>query len=287
MNRKRRTSQRASSRQRSLGSRANIQPPTPWWKRFGVGIITLILAPILVGVAINLASRGLPSQSGTYIPRMTPNSFDQGTNLCRQVHADVRCVLTDIGSNTYMTRKPMLRLDNVPTCASNLVGFQKWAQVNAIEVANNLVLNVASNGRAVVEIENLRISIVRRAPKLRTLQIECAGGKEGPTNYVYATVNLNGDLPKVAYYCEGNACPAPNVTIRPGGIAQFHISAYSSRALVEWRGRVDLIVNGRLVSIDLGKYISTPDIFSNVPECQSGSGEKWRCVKNISNGFSG
>jgi len=253
--------------------------PTPWWKRISVGLVTLVCVPIIVGVAVPIIVQKLPShpdnQGTSSVPTPAVN-FDLGANLCAHLHMDIQCVLSDTGSNSYMSRKSTTKLDGVPNCSANLSGFLKWARVNAVGGSNALVLNIASLGHAIVEIENLRISLIKREPPLRTVQMDCAGGA-GPSNYVYAIVLLDGNPPKVSYECGGDPCPVPNVTVQPGGNAQFHILAYGSRWLTEWNARLNLIVNGRLVTIDLGDYISTPTDFGGVPDCEP-SGSRWACT---------
>lgn len=139
-----------------------------------------------------------------------------------------------------------------------------------------MVLNIASLGHAIVEVENLRVSLIKREPPLRTLEIDCAGGR-GPSNYIYSTVLLDGNPPKVSYWCGNDPCPVPNVTVQPGGTAQFHILAYSYHWLTKWNARIDLIVNGRLVTIDLGDYVSTAiPGYGYFPGCEP-SGNLWKC----------
>jgi hypothetical protein len=251
--------------------------PTPWWKRLSAGLVTVICAPIIVGVAVAIIVQNLPSQADNQGTSSVPTvNFDLGTNLCAQLHMDVQCVLSDTGSNSYMSRKPATNLDGVPTCATNPSGFLNWARTNAVGGSNALVLNIASLGQAVVEVENLRISLIKREPPLRTLQIDCAGGR-GPSNYIYSTVLLDENPPQVSYSCGNEPCPVPNITVQPRGTAQFHILAYSYHWLTEWNARIDLIVNGKLVTIDLGDYVSTPiPAYGYVPDCQP-SDYQWKC----------
>jgi hypothetical protein len=254
--------------------------PTPWWKRLSVGLVTLVCVPIIVGVTVPIIVQKLPphadNQGTSSVPTPTVN-FDLGTNLCAQLHMDIQCVLSDTGSNSYMSRKSAIKINSVPNCATNPEGFLKWARVNAVGNDNALVLNIASLGHAIVEIENLRISLIKREPPLRTVQMDCAGGA-GPNNYVYAIVLLDGNPPKVSYECGGDPCSVPNVTVQPGGNAQFHILAYSNHWLTEWRARINLIVNGRLVTIDLGDYICTPiPVAGKFPDCEP-SGSQWACT---------
>jgi hypothetical protein len=281
MARGKKRSQRPPNRQHggNAGLRASTTTsPIPWWKRLSVGLVTLVCAPIIVGVAVTIIVQNLPSRGDSQSTPSAPTvTFDLGANLCAQLHMDIQCVLSDTGSNSYMARKPAINLDGVPTCDTNLSGFLKWTQVNAVGGSNALVLNIASLGHAIVEIENLRISLIKREPPLHTLEIDCAGGA-GPSNYVYATVLLDGNPPEVSYWCGNAPCPVPNVTVQPGGNAQFHILAYSYHWLTEWTARIDLIVNGRLDTIDLGNYISTPiPAYGSVADCEP-SDHQWKCT---------
>lgn len=104
-----------------------------------------------------------------------------------------------------------------------------------------------------MEVEDLRVSVLKRQPTPRTTQIDCASGEGGgPSNYIYATVILDHNPPSVSYYCGSNPCPVPNVTIEPGGSAQIHINAYGNHSLTEWVARIDLIINGKLETLNLG-----------------------------------
>jgi hypothetical protein len=194
---------------------------------------------------------------------------------------NIQCVLSDIGSNSYMSRKTAVNLRNVPTCGKSVPDFLKWTRANAVGESNRLVLNIASLGHATVEIENLRISVIKRELPLHTTQIDCGGGKDtGPSNYIYATALLDGNPPHVSYDCGANKCPVPNVTIQPGKNAQFYILAYGSKWLTEWAAAIDLIVDGRLVTINLGNYVSTPmPSFGSVPDCQQTNVNQWKCTQ--------
>jgi hypothetical protein len=203
-----------------------------------------------------------------------------GTNLCARLQVDIQCILSDIGSNSYMSRDPISNLNGVPTCGTDMTEFLKWAKVHAIGTANSLVLIINSLGHAVVDVENLRVSLVLRTPPPRTLEIDCAGGGEGPSNYVYSIVHLDSNPPSVTYYCEDSPCSVPNVVVNPGGNAQFYISAYSYRWLTEWAARIDLIVNGELVTINLGSYVTTTAP-TGVRDCESTGGPRWVCASSI------
>jgi hypothetical protein len=260
---------------------ASVANSAPWWKRFSAGLVTLVCAPILVGVVAPVIISELPSSSNGQ------SSFNEpagapflGTNLCARLRVDIQCTLSDIGSNSYMSREPITNLNDVPTCGTDMPGFLKWAKVHAIGTANSLVLNINSLGHAVVEIENLRVSLVQRKPPPRTLEIDCAGGGEGSSNYVYSIVHLDSNPPSVRYYCGENTCPVPNITVNPGGNAQFYIGAYSYRWLTEWAARIDLIVNGELMTINLGSYVTTPAP-TGVRDCESTGGPRWVCASSI------
>lgn len=254
----------------------------PWWKRFSAGLITLVLAPIIAGVAVVIITQELSSNMGGNATPSAPSvSFNLGTNLCAQLHINVQCVLSDIGANSYMSRKPIVNLRDVPACTKSVPNFLKWTRANAIGESNRLVLNIASLGHATVEIENLRVSVIGRELPLHTTQIDCGGGAgTGPSNYVYATALLDGNPPHVSYDCGANPCPVPNVTIQPGGNAQFYILAYGSKWLTEWAAAIDLIVNGRLVTVNLGNYVSTPmPSYGSVPDCYPTNANQWKCTR--------
>lgn len=216
-------------------------------------IITLICAPIVTGVVVSIITSPVASSGGTDKPSIPRVNFDAGVNLCAKFNLAVQCVLSSIGSDSYMTREPTDNLNGVPTCGGNLPGFMRWASSHAIPNADGLVLSVASRGRASVEVEDLRVSVLKRQPTPRTTQIDCASGEGGgPSNYIYATVILDHNPPSVSYYCGSNPCPVPNVTIEPGGSAQIHINAYGNHSLTEWVARIDLIINGKLETLNLG-----------------------------------
>jgi hypothetical protein len=271
---------RSDSKARSRVSATASQ--NPWWKRFSAGLATLVCAPIIAGVVIFIITQAISPNGGDNATSSAPSaSFNLGTNLCAQLRINIQCVLSDIGANSYMSRKPAVNLQNVPTCAESVPGFLKWARANAVGESNRLVLNIASLGHATVEIENLRVSVIKRELPLHTTQIDCGGGKgTGPSNYIYATALLDGNPPQVSYDCGANPCPVPNVTIQPGGNAQFYILAYGSKRLTEWAGAIDLIVNGRLVTINLGNYVSTPmPSYGSVPDCQPTNVNQWECTR--------
>ena len=188
----------------------------------------------------------------------------------------IRCTVADIGSNSYMTKTPMTALAGVPSCAGNLVGFLRWAKVNAVGISNSIIVNITVSAKAVVGVEDLRISTVRRANPLRTTRIDCAGGQGDDSNFIYAAVNLDDNPPTVHYICNNRACQVPNVTLGQGGNVQIHISAYSAKNLVLWQGRIDLLVNGRLITLDLGKYVTTPENYKGILGCEPHIGG-WSC----------
>jgi hypothetical protein len=285
MGRRKKRPPRSPNRQGNGKTRSSVSATTsqnPWWKRFSAGLVTLLCAPIIVGVAVAIITQELSSNAGHDATPSTPSvSFNLGTNLCVRLHMNIQCVLSDLGANSYMSRKPAVDLRGVPTCGKSVPGFLKWARTNAVGESNRLVLNIASLGHATVEIENLRVSVIERELPLHTTQIECGGGKgTGPSNYIYATALLDGNPPHVSYDCGANPCPVPNVTIQSGGNAQFYILAYGFKRLTEWAAAVDLIVDGRLVTINLGNYVSTPmPSYGSVPDCQPTNVDQWKCTQ--------
>jgi hypothetical protein len=275
-------SHRSSSGRTNVSREAakNKNEPVHWWQRISVWVVTLICIPILTGVAVSIISSHVtPSSNASTVSSVPKVNLGLGTNLCARLAVDIQCVLSDIGSNSYMTRQSVGNLVGVPTCADNLPGFMRWAHSYAIAINDALVLSIASPGKATVEIENLRASVIERQPPLRTTQVDCAGGEEAPSDYIYSTVLLDGNPPSVSYHCGTTPCPAPDVTIQPGGSAQLHITAYGYHSLTEWAARVDLIVNGKLITVNLGDYLATPlPSWSSVPDCQTGANGKWQCV---------
>jgi hypothetical protein len=182
--------------------------------------------------------------------------------------------LNVVSANSFMTLKRMKNLEGVPSCSNNIPGFLKWADTHALGAANVLILNVTSDSRAPVDVENLRVSIIRRSRMLRTTRINCAGGATG---YIYSSINLDTDPPKVGYYCNNRRCPAPNVILQKGDSVELHIVAGGVKWLTHWRGQIDLLVSGRLITLNLGNYVSAPYLTTGGVTCDP-SGSHWSCM---------
>jgi hypothetical protein len=255
----------------------------PWWKRFGLSLATLVFAPIVVGVAIWAVTQVLgptlkpnsQSSSGSQTAHRGPEVLSSQHNLCARFKVAVHCTLNVVSSNSFMTLKAATNLKGVPTCSNNLTGFFKWADTHALPVTDILILNITSDSHALVEIEDLRVSIVTRSRPLRTTRIDCAGGAE---DYLYSSIDLDRNPPKVVYYCNGRRCLAPNAILQKGGGMEFYIAAGSLKWLTHWHARIDLLVDGRLLTLDLGNYVSTPYLTTGGVDCYSG-GNHWSCTR--------
>jgi hypothetical protein len=238
----------------------------PWWKHFGIWAATVILAPVIVGLVLQHTGTHKASSIAASLP-------DFKHDLCTDLKVGIQCNLTDLGADSYMSREPMVSLQGVPSCAADISGFRKWAEANAVGATNELVLNITSVTPVEVEIEDLQVAVVDRGPPFYTTRIDCAGGS---ISYMYSMVNLDTNPPSVKYYCNDQRCPVPNAILQEGQSLEFRISAGSRRGLTEWRGRIDLIVNGRFITLDLGTHVSAPLVRTGVVRCEP-SGNQWSC----------
>jgi hypothetical protein len=117
-----------------------------------------------------------------------------------------------------------------------------WVNKNTYPYLDRFLLEISSSTRAAVDIANLQASIVKQYPPLGTALLECAGGE---AYSLYVEVKLDTNPPTVTYYCGTNICKFPTFTLQKGDVIKIYIHAFSMKHFTEWRGRYNLIVNGR------------------------------------------
>jgi hypothetical protein len=77
MGRRKKRSRRSPDRQGNSKERLSVTATasqTPWWKRFSAGLVTLVCAPIIAGVAIAIITQEFPPMRGTML-RLTRHAL--------------------------------------------------------------------------------------------------------------------------------------------------------------------------------------------------------------------
>jgi hypothetical protein len=225
-------------------------------------VTAAILVPVLVGLLI----WGIEQLMGTALQTHNVGSAREPlvdlkpvNDICSKLNIGLQCTLTELSPSDYVTRRIYDSLKGVPVCDSPSLAeeaqFSKWAKTNTIPGGNLFLLDITSHTDSIVNLGTTQISVANRYPTLATDDIGCAGGAEFPLG---ESINLDNNPPTVTYFCGTNQqkCSRPLITLRPGDNAEIMIRAYNMRNVVEWTGRLEIIVNGHILMLNLGTHTS-------------------------------
>lgn len=219
-----------------------------------------ILVPVIVGIAIwgseqTIGNALKPHKAN--VPADTFPALKPENDICSKLRINIQCTLTEMPVQGYVTRRSYRNLDSIPVCGGPSVKenaqFLKWAAANTIPAGINFLLDITSHTSAIVNLGTTQISVIKRYPSLSTNDITCTGGAD---YYISESVQLDSSPPKVTYICNHDKCSEPHVTLNKGDNVAINISTNSRRGVLVWNGRVIIIVNGHLITLNLGTHES-------------------------------
>ena len=237
------------------------------------GLATAVLAAVLAGVLTPSAQSVFNSNPAiSRLPKLPVPQQD----LCAKFRIDIQCTFNVLDPGSYVTAKPFSSYQKIPIC--NSPAMPNWTERNTFPYLNRFLLEISSSTRAAVDVANLQASIIKQYSPLRTAILECAGGQ---AYSLYVEVKLDTNPPTVTYYCGDTPCAFPTFTLQMGDVIKIYIYAFSMKHFTEWRGRFNLIVNGRAYELDLGYHYVTSE--SEATRYCLRNGSTWiQCLPNLS-----
>jgi hypothetical protein len=124
--------------------------------------------------------------------------------------------------------------------------WQNWAHgIGGVNTWTSLQVTIEAPNEGRVTIQGVRPEVVRRRPPLRGSAISIPGGGATPEQRVIR-IDLDRNWPRVEYSDPKSGSPDQpfTLTLADGEVAVFYVDATSQRYDIEWRLKLNSVVNG-------------------------------------------